>query len=581
MLSSKRNIRFSFRNLTPQLFVLIILPLTIVLFAIAFGGTKLHQQAMRALVSERDERAVRAAAQTLNEQLNHRATAIRTLALRVREEMETSDLKVILETNQFPPPEFDLGLAFLARGGAVLTFTGDPALWENFDAASDSEMKSLFSRDAPPTFVQLTHPISGEAIVLVTAPAYKGGPLAVGAFSVANIAHRTLASVFTAGEGAAAFVVDADYRVLYQIGELMENDSPSTGVTEALAGNVGATYVKTSGNEHVVAYSPVEPIGWAIVIEEPWEAVTSPLLRTTENAPLVLAPALLLAVIAVWFGIRQIVQPLQALEVKAAEVGWGKFESIEEPVGGIAEIQRLQTELIHLAHKVKAAQQGLRGYIGAMTTGQEEERRRLARELHDDTLQALIALNQRVQLARLSLNGEEAGEQLAEIQQLTNQTIVNLRRITRALRPTYLEDLGLVAALETLAHETERTAGFKVDFRVRGEQRRLTPLQELALYRMAQEALSNVVRHAQASHCILDLHFGPRVTLTVRDDGRGFTVPESLTELTTKGHFGLLGLHERAQLIGAQLEITSTPGEGTRIAVRLSAAEIEKDKGTP
>ena len=251
------------------------------------------------------------------------------------------------------------------------------------------------------------------------------------------LARQALAGVFIAEAGSVVYLVDASSGLLYQSGIPLAAETPEThpGIQEALAGNSGTNYVLVPGGEHVVSYSPIAPIEWALVIEEPWEAVTSPLLRTTEYAPFVLIPAFLLALVALSFGVRQIVQPLQALESQAVELGWGHYEAIEEPVGGIAEIQHLQNELIHLAHKVKAAQAGLRGYIGAITTGQEEERRRLARELHDDTLQALIALNQRLYLARLP------------------------------------------------------------------------PQTELALHRMVQEALNNVVRHAQASQAALKIVF--------------------------------------------------------------------------
>lgn len=109
---------------------------------------------MRTLVGEHDERAVRAAARTLEEQLNHRATAVRTLSLRVREDMSRDELAAILHTNEFPPPDFDHGLAFLARGGEVLASTGDPSLWEGFDPSADPDLKTQLTRDVPPTFIQ-------------------------------------------------------------------------------------------------------------------------------------------------------------------------------------------------------------------------------------------------------------------------------------------------------------------------------------------------------------------------------------------------------------------------------------------
>jgi nitrate/nitrite-specific signal transduction histidine kinase len=87
-------------------------------------------------------------------------------------------------------------------------------------------------------------------------------------------------------------------------------------------------------------------MGWALVLEEPWEEVDTPTLRTTQLAPLVLVPVLLLTLVALWFGLRQVVRPLQALEAKAASLAWGDFQTIEEPVGGINEIRRLQAELV-------------------------------------------------------------------------------------------------------------------------------------------------------------------------------------------------------------------------------------------
>ena len=237
-------------------------------------------------------------------------------------------------------------------------------------------------------------------------------------------------------------------------------------------------------------------------------------------------------------------------------------------MGGIAEIQQLQGELVHLAHKVRSAQAGLRGYIGAITAGQEEERRRLARELHDDTLQSLIALNQRIQLAGLSLEDSQAAASLEEVRKLTLQTMENLRRLTRALRPIYLEDLGLVAALEVLAREITDLSGTPVSFQRIGEPVRLASHIELALFRMAQEALNNVARHSQATQAALKIEFAPGgVSLQIHDNGKGFTPPESPAELAPQGHFGLLGIHERAELISAHLSIHSTPGGGTQITV--------------
>jgi signal transduction histidine kinase len=200
----------------------------------------------------------------------------------------------------------------------------------------------------------------------------------------------------------------------------------------------------------------------------------------------------------------------------------------------------------------------------------ENERRSLARELHDDTLQALIALNQRLQLAALNLNNAQDQASLEDVEKLVQQTMVNLRRMVRGLRPIYLEDLGLVASLEMLANETQQTHPLAVQMQTSGAECRLAPDVEMALYRMAQEALSNVVRHAEASHVWMDLEYAEnQVQLTIRDDGQGFTPPATPSEYARKGHYGLLGLYERSELIGAHLNISSQTGKGTEVTIQL------------
>ena len=304
--------------------------------------------------------------------------------------------------------------------------------------------------------------------------------------------------------------------------------------------------------------------------EEAWKIATDPSLELTLVAPLVLIPPLLFSIAGLWFANRQIVQPLAQLESEAAALAWGDFKAIEQPVGGIAEVQHLQKELAEMSRRVQAAQEGLRDYIGAITSAQEDERMRLSRELHDDTIQSVIALKQRVQLAQRSVTDPPSQQTLGELEVLSEQTIQGLRRMTRALRPIYLEDLGLATALEMLCRETGQANGLQVGFQKSGEEQRLAPEVELALYRIVQEALNNVVRHANASKASLQVTFDPdEIMLEVSDDGSGFQVPKTATDLAPRGHFGLLGMRERAELIGARLEVDSAVGRGTKLRVRM------------
>ncbi len=559
------------RSFPLQLFVFIVLPLTILLLIVAFGGLSLHQQAMRSMVGERDQRATRAAAAAISEQLNYRMAAVRNLMLRATK-AETP--KHALNDVSFMLSYFDGGLAIFDQDGALLASTNAASIWEAraaYERLSANNQTWDLTNEAP--FLPLfTDPASNTDLLLVVA-AQPGGLTAVGAFSSAQLVHEALADIFSPDDQAVAFVIDGNGRVLYQIGNLplSENDiSQHPGVTSALRGESGTIYLSIDRDEHVIAFSPVSPVNWALVTQEPWRAVADPLLRATELTPLVLVPIIVITLMALWFGVRQIVQPLQSLERKATELGWGDFEAISEPVGGIGEIQRLQNELVHMAQKVKVSQQSLRGYLGAVTTGQEEERRRLARDLHDDTIQSLIALNQRIQLAQLTAVSPTSKTQLAEMQQMAAQTITDLRRLIHALRPIYLEDLGLVPALDMLTKETSLSLKIPIDFCVSGKQRRLMPAEELAFYRMGQEALNNIDRHAQAAHAAVTLDFSTQSTyLMIKDDGCGFAIPESPAEMAMIGHFGLLGIQERSELIGAKMSIVSASDKGTCLSISL------------
>ena len=563
------------RGLTVQLFVVTVLPLTLLLLVIAFGSYFLHQQDMRSLVGTRDERGVESAAAALSSELHHRASNISNLV--VLAELSGNTDAVI--TTPDLASDFGGGLAYLSNNGQVLSATKDSRLWSaalKNDVALASE-----SSGSKPVFSQPFQDRSSKQVfVIVSAYSAAQNMIVAGAFSPEDLAQKVLSPSYPAGDQTAIYLFDPSRRILY--------GSPSTfrasisadhpGLAEALRGETGTRYVKVGDSEHVVAYSPVAPTGWALLTEESWQQVVSPSLEMTQMAPLVVVPALILALLALWFMAKQIVEPLQRLEAKAAALAWGDFNAIEDPVGGISEVRHLQLELAEMARKVQAAQEGLHDYIGAITAAQEEERMRLARELHDETIQAVIALKQRVQLANKLVKTESGQEALRELEDLAEETVENLRRITRALRPIYLEDLGLSTALSMLARETSLTGDLDVDFMLLGEERRLSREVELSLYRIAQEALNNVLHHAQAKHAILSLQFNQEIRLEVNDDGIGFTVPKSPTEFAPSGHFGFLGMRERADLIGARLDVQSEAGKGTRLSVTLPASSDQPKK---
>jgi two-component system sensor histidine kinase DegS len=214
--------------------------------------------------------------------------------------------------------------------------------------------------------------------------------------------------------------------------------------------------------------------------------------------------------------------------------------------------------------------QDMHFYVGQITKAQEDERKRIARELHDDTAQALIDLSRRLDDLATSPEQlpESVIERLEEFQELIDSILRGVRRFSRDLRPSVLDDLGLLPALEWLTANLMEGDGIKTELKVYGNPRRLSPEAELALFRIVQEALSNVRRHSQASRVVTSVEFGEgRVRITVDDNGQGFEVPGRTGDLATTGKLGLIGMHERARLLTGTLTVCSEPGKGTTVTV--------------
>jgi two-component system sensor histidine kinase UhpB len=194
---------------------------------------------------------------------------------------------------------------------------------------------------------------------------------------------------------------------------------------------------------------------------------------------------------------------------------------------------------------------------------QEEERRRLARDLHDEVNQALTAILLRLEALAQETPPERAPE-LIELKRLVNQAMEELLNLARQLRPSALDDHGLVAALETQLKRFSARTGVEARLDTGGDPDQVAEVVQTAIYRVAQEALTNVTRHAGAT--IVELvvaQTNGEVELRVSDDGRGF-------DPAVRGHgLGLVGMAERARLVGGELDVRSAPGGGTTITLRV------------
>ena len=219
-------------------------------------------------------------------------------------------------------------------------------------------------------------------------------------------------------------------------------------------------------------------------------------------------------------------------------------------------------------------QHNLEFYLRQVLQAQEEERKRLARELHDSTSQRILLLTHGIDNVTNKAerySPPELKNELGRLYELSQQIYQNVKRYAQALRPSILDDLGLVSAIKWLAQETHNLSGIEIEVNA-DIIPSLSPETELVLFRIVQEALNNVYRHSGASEASVTLERqGDEIRVAISDDGRGFRFPPQLSEYAGQGKLGLTGMAERAQLIGGHLEVRSQEGRGTTVMVRVPA----------
>ena len=209
--------------------------------------------------------------------------------------------------------------------------------------------------------------------------------------------------------------------------------------------------------------------------------------------------------------------------------------------------------------------QNMEYYMKQVTRAHEDERLRISRGLHDDTAQALATLSRGLDSL---ITGEKklmkpVIERLEKLHEMADSALEGVRRFSQDLRPSILDDLGLVPALEWLITDLEKGYGMATKVAVTGSRRRLTPEKELTVFRIAQEVLSNVRRHSQASTVEMTLDFGAdALTLIISDNGQGFNMPQRTSDLALSGKLDIIGMRERARLIGGTLIVQPELGGG-------------------
>ena len=229
----------------------------------------------------------------------------------------------------------------------------------------------------------------------------------------------------------------------------------------------------------------------------------------------------------------------------------------------------------HVARDIteeKRQQENILSYARQITRTQEEERKRIARDLHDDVSPLLLVLIQK--LDNLASGQRPKVTALKEsIQGLRAQAVEaleSLRSCAQGLRPRIIDDLGLAAAIEWIGEGLERDQGITTNVEFTNIEREISPETQIVLFRIAQEALNNIRKHAQASHVGIKVEdMDNDIVMTITDNGKGFQVPERAEDMVSAGRLGLMGMYERAKLLNGDLQILSEPGKGTKLIVRL------------
>lgn len=221
---------------------------------------------------------------------------------------------------------------------------------------------------------------------------------------------------------------------------------------------------------------------------------------------------------------------------------------------------------------LRKMQENQRFYIRQAVIAQEEERKRISRELHDDTVQVMGGLSRKLDnfVRRNTTLSEQDLDFLKQIHESLNVGLTEIQRFSQDLRPSLLDFLGLLTALRSLIHKAEERYSLAINFQVIGNERRFRPESEILIFRIVQEALSNIGRHANASKAEVKIEFVDSKTIfTISDNGVGFDLPESVDDLPRSGRLGLAGIHERAQLLDGDFNVSSERGKGTTITIEM------------
>ena len=346
-------------------------------------------------------------------------------------------------------------------------------------------------------------------------------------------------------------------------------------------------YGKKSGVYEAVA-KPIANTPWQVMVEFSEKTMLETAHRFLSRVIIIGVLILLISIFIAWSMSRNITKPLNNLTTAAASIAHGNYTTQvhldrRDEVGKLArafnamsaQINKAKQSLEQKVNETREMNERLRELSAHQQNIREEERKHIAREMHDELGQFLTGLKMDLNWLKKKMpagtNTAHLQEKLAEMNTVVDEAVLFVRKLAAELRPSILDDLGLIAALEWHSQEFTRRFNIPVEFRSQVKDLPAPPAIATGLFRMYQESLTNVARHAAAKKVSANLLVSnTEIHLTVQDDGKGFDL-EGTGERKT---LGLLGMKERAIMIGGKLDIISKPGEGTLILINVPLKEV-------
>ncbi|MFQ5854471.1 MAG: cache domain-containing protein [Anaerolineae bacterium] len=511
---------------------------------------------------------------------------------------------------------FASGIAFLDTAGRVV-LSHPPNLYPpGTDLAALPHVAQALERRDVTISAPFRDPLSNQPVAAVTVPIYDDGRLLGllnGLIDLSGSAITApLEQAATLGHTGHAVLVDTEGRTLASTLDLpfLSPGEHATFYRRAMA--QGQPVVETvpfeldlpdepRGHPHVMAFAPLHMALWGVAVGGDVDETFAGVRRLRLGLVLLSAVALASTWAATLVGARRLVRPVQGLTEAAQRIADGDLHTpLQAPEGGeigamAAALERMRMLLLANIEDLATWNETLEARVAERTeelrqqqaltqqllrraiTAQEEERARLSRELHDEIGQTLTAVQLGLDRLTRSVPAEDAGgcEHLERVQVLTEQTLTDLRRVIAALRPGVLDQLGLVPALGWVADHMLRPLGLTVTIDADGLPGRLSGEIETILFRIAQEAMSNVARHSGARHLSIHLRrTDGEATMTLIDDGRGFDLSSVAAAPDHSRGLGLAGMQERASLAGGQVTVESAPGRGTTVHVVVPVPEV-------